>query len=90
MNLTTKTAQGVGWAGTSQITRLLLQLGITALLARLLTPNDFGLLAMVVVFTNLVMIFRDFGLSAALIVVVTAALFFESVEFASSKRLLMT
>jgi len=67
MNLTTKTIQGVGWAGISQITRLLLQLGITALLARLLTPNDFGLLAMVVVFTNLVMIFRDFGLTAALI-----------------------
>lgn len=67
MNLTTKTVQGVGWSGTSQIVRLLLQLGITALLARLLTPNDFGLLAMVVVFTNFVMIFRDFGLTAALI-----------------------
>ena len=67
MNLTTKTVQGVGWTGTSQIIRLLLQLGIIAILARLLTPNDFGLLAMVVVFTNLVMIFRDFGLTAALI-----------------------
>ncbi len=67
INLTTKTVQGVGWTGTSRIIRLLLQLGITALLARLLTPNDFGLLAMVFVFTNLVMIFRDFGLTAALI-----------------------
>ncbi|TEU00933.1 MAG: MOP flippase family protein [Candidatus Stahlbacteria bacterium] len=67
MNLTTKTVQGVGWSGISRITRLLLQLGMTALLARLLTPNDFGLLAMVVVFTNLVMVFRDFGLTAALI-----------------------
>ena len=67
MTLTTKTVQGVGWTGTSQFIRLLLQLGITAILARLLTPTDFGLLAMVVVFTNLVMIFRDFGLTAALI-----------------------
>jgi PST family polysaccharide transporter len=67
MDLTTKTVQGVGWTGTSQFIRLLLQLGITAILARLLTPTDFGLLAMVVVFTNLVMIFRDFGLTAALI-----------------------
>lgn len=67
MNLTIKTVRGVGWVGTSQITRVLLQLGITAILARLLTPNDFGLIAMVVVFTNFVMIFRDFGLTAALI-----------------------
>jgi len=67
MNLTTKTVQGVGWAGTSQIARLVLQFGITALLARLLTPEDFGLIAMVLVFTNFVMIFRDFGLTAALV-----------------------
>jgi O-antigen/teichoic acid export membrane protein len=67
VTLTTKTIKGVGWSGISQITRLLLQLGVTAILARLLTPNDFGLLAMVVVFTNLIMIFRDFGLTAALI-----------------------
>ena len=67
MNLTQKTVQGVGWSGISQIARLLIHFGITAILARLLTPNDFGLLAMVVVFTNFVMIFRDFGLTAALI-----------------------
>ena len=67
MNLTTKTVKGVGWSGVSQIARLLINLGVTAILARLLTPNDFGLLAMVVVFTNFVMIFRDFGLTAALI-----------------------
>jgi len=40
MNLTTKTVQGVGWSGTSQIARLLLRLGITAILARLLTLNS--------------------------------------------------
>ena len=67
MNLTIKTVKGVGWSGISQILRLLLQFGVTAILARLLTPSDFGLLAMVVVFTNFVMIFRDFGLTAALI-----------------------
>lgn len=67
MNLKIKTLQGVGWSGISQIARLLIHFGITAILARLLTPNDFGLLAMVVVFTNFVMIFRDFGLTAAII-----------------------
>jgi O-antigen/teichoic acid export membrane protein len=66
-NLTAKTVQGVSWAGFSQALRTILQLGIIAVIARLLTPEDFGLVAMVVVFTNFIMIFRDFGLSAALI-----------------------
>ncbi len=65
--LTTKTVGGIGWSGISQVIRLLFQLGITAILARLITPNDFGLLAMVVIFTNFARIFCDFGLSAALI-----------------------
>jgi O-antigen/teichoic acid export membrane protein len=67
MSLTTKTIHGVGWSAISQIVRLLLQVVISAILARLLTPNDFGLLAMVIVFTNFVGLFRDFGLTAALI-----------------------
>ncbi len=67
MNLTTKTVQGIGWSGTSEFIRLLLRFVITVILARLLTPNDFGLLAMVIVFTNFAGIFRDFGLTAALI-----------------------
>lgn len=67
MSLKTKTIQGISWSGFSQAIRLLLQLGITIILTRLLTPNDFGLLAMVVVFTNLVMVFRDFGLTAAIV-----------------------
>ena len=66
-NLKIKTVQGIGWSGISQIIRLILQFGIIAVLARLLTPNDFGLLAMVAVFANFVLIFRDFGLTAALI-----------------------
>ena len=66
-NLTAKTVQGIGWAGVSQAIRLILHLGIIAVIARLLTPKDFGLVAMVVVFTNFIMIFRNFGLSAALI-----------------------
>jgi len=67
MSLTSKTVQGIGWSGTSEIICLLLRFGVTAILARLLSPNDFGILAMVFVFTNFVSIFRDFGLTAALI-----------------------
>src|SRR5674476_972968 len=67
MNLRTKTIRGIGWSATSQIARLSMQVVITAILARLLTPSDFGLIAMVAVFSAFVGIFSDFGLSSALI-----------------------
>jgi len=37
----------------------------TAILARLLTPNDYGLIGMVAVFTSFVSMFKDLGLSLA-------------------------
>src|SRR6516164_3200800 len=44
---------------------LLLRMGSLVVLARLLDPKDFGLVAMVTVFTGALGLFRDFGLSAA-------------------------
>jgi O-antigen/teichoic acid export membrane protein len=44
-----------------------MQILITAILARLLTPGDFGLIAMVAVFSNFVAIFSDFGLTSAIV-----------------------
>lgn len=49
----------------AQAAKFVLQLGSTAVLARLLTPADFGLIAMVAVFTGFVGIFKDLGLSMA-------------------------
>ena len=43
----------------------LLRIGSLILLARLLDPKDFGLVGMVTVFTGVLGLFRDFGLSAA-------------------------
>ena len=40
---------------------------ISAILARLLTPSDFGLIAMVLVFSNFVAIFSGFGLTSAIV-----------------------
>jgi PST family polysaccharide transporter len=40
---------------------------ISAILARLLTPSDFGLIAMVLVFSNFVAIFAGIGLTAAIV-----------------------
>ena len=50
-----------------QVSRLALQIGATAVLARLLTPADHGLLAMVVAITGFIGIFQDMGLSTATI-----------------------
>jgi O-antigen/teichoic acid export membrane protein len=42
-----------------------LRLGSLMMLARLLSPNDFGLVGMVTAFTGILTLFRDFGLSSA-------------------------
>jgi PST family polysaccharide transporter len=67
MNLKTRTVRGIGWSATSQIARLLMQILISAILARLLVPSDFGLIAMVAVFSNFVAVFSDFGLTSAIV-----------------------
>ena len=50
---------------TSQGIKFVLQLGSTMVLARLLTPGDFGLIAMVTAITGFVAMFKDAGLSMA-------------------------
>jgi hypothetical protein len=49
----------------AQAVKFVLQLGSTAVLARLLTPADFGLVAMVAAFTGFISLFKDLGLSMA-------------------------
>ncbi len=49
----------------SQAVKFVLQTGSIAVLARLLTPADFGLIAMVSVFTDFVNLFKNLGLSTA-------------------------
>jgi len=49
----------------SQGANLALRLGSLMILARLLDPDDFGLVAMVTVLTGVLGLFRDFGLSTA-------------------------
>jgi PST family polysaccharide transporter len=44
---------------------LVLRMGSLMVLARLLAPKDFGLVGMVMAFTGVLNLFRDFGLSAA-------------------------
>ena len=45
----------------------LVRIGSLTVLARLLSPKDFGLVGMVTAFTGVLMLFRDFGLSSAVV-----------------------
>jgi O-antigen/teichoic acid export membrane protein len=51
----------------SQALRFLIHASSTMVLARLLTPQDYGLIAMVTAITGFLALFRDFGLSTATI-----------------------
>ena len=64
-SLTQRAARGAVVTTGGQILRLVLQIGGTAVLARLLSPSDYGLVAMAMVIVGIGEIFREFGLSAA-------------------------
>ena len=63
----TKTKKGVKWSALQIITRNVVSLGVTAVLARILAPSDYGLIGMVTVLTALLQVFSDMGLSWATI-----------------------
>src|SRR5437899_2084651 len=49
----------------AQVASFALRIGSLMVMARLLAPRDFGLVGMVVAFTGVLNLFRDFGLSSA-------------------------
>ncbi len=67
MSIAKKSVRAVAWVAIAQATQLLIQFTLLSVLTHLLTPNDFGLLAMTLVFKNFLIIFGDFGLTAAVI-----------------------
>ena len=58
-------ARGAVLTISAQLVKILLQVAGVVVLARLLTPGDYGLVAMVTAIVGVAEIFRDFGLSAA-------------------------
>ena len=56
---------GYAHTGSSQAVRAILLLGSTIILARLLSPEDFGVVAMAAPVLALLLLFQDLGLSAA-------------------------
>lgn len=60
-------ARTFGWAAFSQFGRHALHFGSIIVLARLLSPDDFGVMSLAVVVTGFITLFRDMGTGAAVI-----------------------
>jgi PST family polysaccharide transporter len=67
LDLGGRTARGGAVTLVSQGVQLLLSIGTTIVLGRLLTPQDYGLIGMVVAVVGFVAMFKDLGLSEATI-----------------------
>ncbi|MEO8170364.1 MAG: oligosaccharide flippase family protein, partial [Oxalobacteraceae bacterium] len=61
------TISNARWVALSQATRVVSQLVSMTVLARLLAPEAYGLMALAAIVTNLAYLFRDMGTAAAVI-----------------------
>jgi O-antigen/teichoic acid export membrane protein len=59
--------RGVFWTGLGQLLRQLVQVAGSIVLARLLVPEDFGLLGMALFFVGIGQLFADFGVGSAIV-----------------------
>ena len=66
-SLQDKTFSSIAWSGSIQIIAQVLNFGLSIILARLLSPTDFGLMATMLVFIGFAQLLSDFGLSTSLI-----------------------
>jgi O-antigen/teichoic acid export membrane protein len=66
-SLTVKTVKGSAYTITASAATLVLGLGRSILMARLLVPDDFGLVALAMTFLHLTTPLRDFGFDYALV-----------------------
>lgn len=65
VNLKERSIRGGTVIMVAQASKFILNLGSTVVLARLLTPNDYGIIAMVIAVTGFMAMFKDMGLSMA-------------------------
>jgi O-antigen/teichoic acid export membrane protein len=63
----TRVLGGVAWKALSQVVLVASRVAVALILARLLTPHEYGLAGMVLVFSTLIFIFSDLALTAALV-----------------------
>src|SRR3989304_8302445 len=67
MSLKLQATKGILWSGVSRTANILVQISTTIILARILTPEDFGVVAIALVFIALASILTDMGLGSAII-----------------------
>lgn len=67
MTLTAKTLKGISWVSLAQIITQIIQFAISAILAHLLFPKDFGMIAMIIVFSNFLNVFQGLGIGSAIV-----------------------
>lgn len=65
--LKNRAIRGAAWVGLSQAGGRFISFLVTAVLARFLTPDDFGLIGMVLIFSGFASLFNEMGFRAALI-----------------------
>ncbi len=73
-DIKSRSLRGLKWSAVGRIGVQLVNWLITIQVVRILTPEDYGLMAMAVVFTTLVSNIREFGFSATLIQLETLSL----------------
>lgn len=67
MSITKSLSSGIKWTASAKILSQLATWGITIYIMRLLTPEDYGLLAMATVFTAFLLLLSEVGLGPALV-----------------------
>lgn len=67
MGLKQQVVKGVSWNFIDQISRQVISVGVTAVLARILSPNDYGLVALSAIFIGFLSLFSDLCIGSALI-----------------------
>ncbi len=66
-SLTKKTVRGVGWNAIDRFANYGISFAVGVVLARILSPDDYGLLGIIAIFTGIFNVIIDGGLSVALI-----------------------
>ena len=66
-NLKTKAIKGVAWSATDNVLKYVVNFLITIILARLLSPEDYGLIGLISIFSAICTALIEGGFSSALI-----------------------
>ena len=66
-SLRNKTVKGVAWSGIDNVAQIGVTFVVSIILARLLTPDDYGLLGIILIFSNISTALINAGFTTALI-----------------------